>query len=79
MKKFGRTAALAVSTAALASGVFATPATAAQVGIDQATSNTISVHTRGDGTPAPAQLGDPEEWGWWRSRSPTRRRAASRR
>ncbi|MCT2547037.1 MULTISPECIES: lactococcin 972 family bacteriocin [Streptomyces] len=63
MKKFGRTAALAVSTAALASGVFATPATAAQVGIDQATSNTISVHTRGDGTPAPAQLGDPEEWG----------------
>ncbi|WP_328740748.1 lactococcin 972 family bacteriocin [Streptomyces erythrochromogenes] len=64
MKRFGKTAVFAAATAALASGVFATPATAAaEVGVGSSQSSTISLHTRGDGTQAPAELGDPKELG----------------
>ncbi|AOT60310.1 MULTISPECIES: lactococcin 972 family bacteriocin [Streptomyces] len=52
------------ATISLTSGAFAMPAAAAsEAGITPAVSSTISVHTRGDGTQAPVELGDPKEWG----------------
>jgi hypothetical protein len=61
MKLFGRSIALAFAGAALATGILATPATAdsTQIGATSA----LTVHTRGDGTQPPAELGNPKEWG----------------
>jgi hypothetical protein len=58
MKVSGRSVALAVAGAALATGVLAAPATAdgSQVG----TVGTVTVHSRGDGTQPPAELGNPK-------------------
>lgn len=66
MKVSGRTVALAVAGAALAAGTFATPATAAAHKVSSAGSGGVAgvtVHTRGDGTQPPAELGNPKEWG----------------
>ncbi|URN15575.1 MULTISPECIES: lactococcin 972 family bacteriocin [Streptomyces] len=61
MRKFG--GMVFAATIALASGTFATPAAAGEAGVNPVMSSTVSVHTRGDGTQPPAELGDPKEWG----------------
>ncbi|MEU6513679.1 lactococcin 972 family bacteriocin [Streptomyces sp. NPDC046978] len=63
MKVSGRSIALAVAGAALAAGVLAAPATADASQANVGTSAAITVHTRGDGTQPPAELGNPKEWG----------------
>lgn len=62
MKVSGRSLALAAVGAALVSGIVAAPASADTSQAD-GVSVSISVHTRGDGTKPPAELGNPKEWG----------------
>ncbi|MFF1698873.1 lactococcin 972 family bacteriocin [Streptomyces sp. NPDC058257] len=61
MKILGKSIALAVAGTALAAVALATPAAADSSQLD--TIGTITIHTRGDGTQPPSELGDPEEWG----------------
>ncbi|MEU3406439.1 lactococcin 972 family bacteriocin [Streptomyces sp. NPDC006670] len=63
MKMFGRTAVFVLSTATLLSGALATPATATEASDGPVQVGAASFHTRGDGTQAPAELGNPKEWG----------------
>ncbi|MFC9842209.1 lactococcin 972 family bacteriocin [Streptomyces sp. NPDC060223] len=60
MKVSGRSIALAVAGAALATGVLAAPATADG---SQVSAVGTTTHIRGDGTQPPAELGNPTEWG----------------
>ncbi|MGJ5754991.1 lactococcin 972-like bacteriocin [Streptomyces puniciscabiei] len=62
MKVFGRCMAFAFAGAGLAAGVLTTPATA-DADQTRTLSATVTIHTRGDGTQPPAELGNPKEWG----------------
>ncbi|MEU5439107.1 lactococcin 972 family bacteriocin [Streptomyces sp. NPDC020719] len=62
MKVSVRSVAFCVAGTALAAGLLTTPAAAQSPGPTTPTT-TVTVHHRGDGTPVPAQLGNPSEWG----------------
>ncbi|MFI1646305.1 lactococcin 972 family bacteriocin [Streptomyces avidinii] len=63
MKIASRSIAFAVAGAAVAAVGLATPATADTSATAGASGATVAVHHRGDGTQAPAGLGNPSEWG----------------
>ncbi|WP_405501745.1 lactococcin 972 family bacteriocin [Streptomyces niveus] len=58
MKISGRSVVFAVASAALTVGTLAAPAAA-----DGSVRSNVVVHTAGDGTQPPAELGNPKEWG----------------
>lgn len=63
MKVSGRSVALTVAGAALATLGLAAPATAADSKVGAVAVSNITIHTRGDGAKPPAVLGNPAEWG----------------
>ncbi|MFJ3876728.1 lactococcin 972 family bacteriocin [Streptomyces sp. NPDC090077] len=63
MKTVGRSAAFAITSAALAALSLTTPAAADAPATASSFGASVTVHHRGDGTQPPAELGNPSEWG----------------
>lgn len=63
MKKPGRSAVFAIASAILTLGALATPANADSSQSSVTVVSSMVVHTAGDGTTPPAELGNPKEWG----------------
>lgn len=63
MKITGRSVTFAFAGAAIAAVGLAAPATADSTQVTTTAGATVTVHHRGDGTKAPAELGNPSEWG----------------